>query len=108
MIKRILSILRRDNVERATPEDYQAVFSSPEGQRVLADLAIRYRIGRPSFSFDKMGRLDIEASARSDAAKTIISDLIDRGKLRESEAEKPSRAKRDEKITRLPQAATNI
>ena len=108
MIDKLLSILLRRDDNRATPEDYEAVFSSPEGQRVLTDLMIRYRVGRPSFSFDKIGRLDIAASARSDAAKTIISDLVDRGKLRAEEAEKPSKAKEASKIQRLPQASTSM
>ena len=109
MIDKILQLFRRDEDEsRATPEDYEATFSSESGQRVLLDLMVRYRVGKASFSFDKAGRLDIEASARSDAAKVIVADLAQRGKLKVGTADKPSKAKRDKKLTRLPQAATSI
>lgn len=108
MIAKILSILRKENVEKATAQDYEIVFGSQEGQRILADLMLRYRVGRPSFAFDKNGRLDIEASARSDAAKAIVSDLVDRGKLRSEEAEKPARVEDTKPLERLPSAATSI
>ena len=108
MIKQLLSILKRADEDRATAEDYEALFSTPEGQRVLTDLAIRYRVGRPSFAFDKLGRVNTKASARSDAAKVIICDLIDRGKLKSQEAQKPTKAKASKKISQLPQSANTI
>lgn len=107
MIKELNNLFKRDLEEtRATPDDYEVLFSSDIGQRVLIDLMKRYHVGKPSFSFDKQGRVNLEASARSDAAKVIISDIVSRGKLRDSYAEK-SKSKKDEGA-KLSHAATNI
>lgn len=93
-------------LDRADSADYEAVFSTPQGKRVLGDLCLRYQVGGPSFLFDAKGRVDIAQSARNDAAKVIIADIVRRANFKAEKAEKPTRAKRE--VESLPSAATNI
>ena len=96
------------NVERASSADYDSVFSSPAGRRVLNDLAIRYQVGGPSLRFNRNGDVNLEHTAVVDAAKEIIRDILVRAKFKPEQARIKKRKTKDDEPTRLPTAATHL
>jgi hypothetical protein len=82
-----------DNGVTADPADYEAVFMSPAGQRVLEDLWRRYHCDGPSMIFDKLGQFNLQGSAKVDACKEIIRDIHRRALYRPGSA-KPKRKKK--------------
>lgn len=107
MIKRILSILKREKLNRASSEDYETFFGSSIGNRILSDLIVQFNVGGPSFVFDKTGKLDIEQSARVDAAKVIIQYMMTKAKFKPDETERPTKASRGP-LDKLPSASTSL
>jgi len=107
MIKRILAMQKSDAKNRATSDDYETFFRSSIGNRILSDLINQFNVDGPSFVFDKNGRLDIEQSARVDAAKVILQYMITKSKYKANETERPTKAARGE-LDKLPDAATSI
>ena len=51
-IQRIMTLLQTLHERLSIKRDYQAVFSTPEGQRVLRDLLRRGGVTRPDFTTD--------------------------------------------------------
>lgn len=107
MIKRFLSIFRREMLNRASSEDYEDFFKSPMGNRILCDLIVQFNISGPSFVFDRSGKIDIEQSARVDAAKVIIQYMMTKAKFKPDETERQTKARRGH-LDKLPSASTSI
>ena len=107
--KGILSILRRKRVAKATAEDYEATFGTPSGERVLEDLIETFNVGRPSFTFDKVGKVDLEATARRDAAKMVVAFIVDKARFKGATAEKQTHAEAPaSSLGKLPTAGNQL
>ncbi len=89
-IKRIVNLLKVKPKSRATGRDYMEVFSSERGRAILEDLIIQFKVGSPSVCVDNKGKVDLQKTALNEAAKTVVSYIVQRS---DYDAELESRVK---------------